>query len=62
MELEVERAHFFRARAEPELAKLSPDEPEPDQIGHRAYFELGLLGLHNFSYISCEYLKKKRSN
>ena len=29
-ELEVERAHFIRARAEPELSESSPDEPEPD--------------------------------
>ena len=29
-ELEVERARFFRAWAEPELSESSPDEPEPD--------------------------------
>ena len=35
-----ERALFFRARAEPEIWELSPDEPEPDKIAHRACFEL----------------------
>ena len=41
--LEVERARFFRARAELELSESRPDEPEPDKIGYRACFELCLI-------------------
>ena len=33
-ELEVERAHIFQARAEPELFKSSLDEPEPMDFCH----------------------------
>ena len=38
--IEVERAHIYRA--EPELFKSSPDEPEPMDFGHRAGFEPSL--------------------
>ena len=41
--LEVERAQFFRARAELELSKSSPDEPELFIYLGRAYNEPRLI-------------------
>ena len=56
---EVERAHFFRARAKLTLRESSPDEPKPDIIDYQACFELWSNSLYNFSKISSELLEHK---
>ena len=62
--LEVERAHIYRARAEPELFTSSPDEPEPMDFGHRAGFEPSLNQFFQFfgAELTLEPEKKARSS
>ena len=62
--VEVERAHIYRARAEPELFTSSPDEPEPMDFGHRAGFEPSLNQFFQFfgAELTLEPEKKARSS
>ena len=62
--LEVERAHIYRARAEPELFTSSLDEPEPMDFGHRAGFEPSLNQFFQFfgAELTLEPEKKARSS
>ena len=61
MELEVERAHIIRARAEPELFKSSPGEPEPMDFCHRVGSELSLNQFFRFFGIELTLKPEKKA-